>query len=293
MIRHTSFGIIALIVMAWVGQAAAQDFSYAAEPAKKKFDATLEELRGKYQTDLKAASSDYVAKLDEAIKTASAKGDLDKVLIFKAEKERIESDKALMDTPDSLKVIQPFRGPFEVKKKAVLASFEKGAKLAQTQLLADLDAVVKEETKEGRIESALKVRDLRKEIEKATPAIPVAIKPSVKETVTTPTKPDAPSEAAWKKAYLVGTYTCSYSGGLKATMDLMADGTFHRVRPGGKPEFDTKGTIEFKDGKLILRSDYVEVWSVEKDKIVIHHWWPAKRYPKESSTSGEAKLTVK
>jgi hypothetical protein len=172
--------------------ATAQDFSTAAEPAKKKYDAKVEELRAKYQTDLKTTTAEYLAKLDETIKIVTARGDLDKVLIYKAEKEAVETDKPVADTPVSLKILQPIRAPYELKKKAVIASYEKGAKLAQTQLLTDLDAVIKEETKEGRLESALKVRDLKKEVEKAPvpPADALAAKPSVNEAIPSPAKPE-------------------------------------------------------------------------------------------------------
>ena len=73
------------LAMAIAPQVAAEDFSYAAEPARKKFDAKVAELRAKYQMEVKATVADYTAKLDEAIKTATDKGDLDKVLAYKAD----------------------------------------------------------------------------------------------------------------------------------------------------------------------------------------------------------------
>jgi hypothetical protein len=179
------------LLTAWLvaSQASAQDFSIAAEPAKKKFDAKVEELRAKLQTDIMAATTDYAAKLDEQIKAVTAKGDLDKVLIYKAEKEWIEKDKAPTDTPASLKLVQTMRTAYEAKKKLANASFEKARKAAQAELFADLDAIVKEETKAGRLESALKVRELKQELEKAaavagtsTPPLPgpAVVKPPVK-----------------------------------------------------------------------------------------------------------------
>jgi hypothetical protein len=173
-------------------RAAGQDFSLAAEPAKKKFDAKVEELRAKYRIEIKVADAEYTVKLNELIKIASANGDLEKVLAFKAEKEWIDDGKLPKDTAASLKLVQTMRSAYEVRKKAANANYDKGAKQAQAEFLTDLESVVKEETKEGRIESALKVRETKKEIEKANlpPAVaPEApIKPLAKETV--PLKPE-------------------------------------------------------------------------------------------------------
>jgi hypothetical protein len=193
---------IAIISIAFVTieRAASQEIVLAAEPAKKKFDAKIEELRSKLQTEIKAAVTDYTAKLDEQIKAATAKGDLDKVLTYRAEKEWLETDKLPMDTPASLKLVQTMRTAFETKKKTATASFEKGSKAAQTELFADLDLIVKEETKAGRLESALKVRELKQELEKTAIA-------------TTPAKPALPGPTTPKPAvkYLPGLLAQDYA----------------------------------------------------------------------------------
>jgi hypothetical protein len=190
---------IALLVLAFAfcECAAAQDFAIAAEPAKKKYDMKIEELRAKYQTELKVVTTEYRVKLDDLIKTATANGDLDKVLTFKAEKEWIEDGKLPKDTAASLKIMQAIRTAFELKKKTANANFEKGAKQAHADFLTDLDAVVKDETKEGRIESALKVRETRKEIEKSSmpPAVPDVLASEKPANETEPAKTDPEKKA--------------------------------------------------------------------------------------------------
>jgi hypothetical protein len=184
---------------AFSGDVAAQETSLAGEPAKKKFEAKVEELRAQYQTEIKAANTEYIEKLNELIKAATANGDLDKVLAFKTEKEWIEGGKPPAETPAAQKILLTFRTAFELKKKTANANFEKSAKLAQAEYLADLDSVIKDETKEGRIESALKVRDQRKEAEKAS--LPSVAKPPVvsmvpeKEPNPGPVSPTPASDA--------------------------------------------------------------------------------------------------
>jgi DNA-binding beta-propeller fold protein YncE len=152
-------------MMAFTTPGVAQDFSLATEPAKKKFDSKIQAILEKHQEDKKATSEDYVKKLDELIETATTKGDLDKVLVFKAEKDRIESKKPPMDTAESLKVIQTYRVAYEAKKAASIVALEKAGKQAYADYIADLDALIKEETKERRLESALKVKELKKQVE--------------------------------------------------------------------------------------------------------------------------------
>jgi hypothetical protein len=183
---------IASFAVAFVafGQVSAQDFSIAAEPAKKKFDAKIQELSAKLSAEVKTVTADYAKKLEELIKAATEKGDLDKVLVYRAEKEWIEKDKAPTDTPVSLKLVQTMRTAFEAKKKVATAAYEKAAKAAQAELITDLDAIVKEETKAGRLESALKVRELKQEIEKTVPGTTTA-PPTLPGTTVKPAVPEA------------------------------------------------------------------------------------------------------
>lgn len=50
-IRRPWIAVLALC-LSLAGSATAQEFSYAADPPKKKFDAKVEELRDKYQFDI-------------------------------------------------------------------------------------------------------------------------------------------------------------------------------------------------------------------------------------------------
>jgi hypothetical protein len=176
----------------------AQDFSFAAESAKKKFDAKVAELIAKYQAETKAVTAEYTAKLDELVKVAIDKGDLDKVLVYRAEKEWIEKSKSPTDTAASLKIVQPYRTAYELKKKTASAGFDKAVKSAHAEYLTDLDQVVKDETKEGRLESAVKVQGLRKKLEKA----PLPSAAAIDEGIADPVMADFVKA---KKAYMAAT----------------------------------------------------------------------------------------
>jgi len=164
-------------------RASAQEFAYAAEPAKKKFDTKIAELIAKYQSESKAVTAEYSAKIDELLKIATDKGNLENVLVYRAEKEWIEKGKSPTDTAASLKVVQVSRTAYEQKKKAASAGFDKAVKAAHAEYLTDLDLVVKDETKEGRLESAVKVKDLRKQVEKTLPPTSAAIDEGITDAV--------------------------------------------------------------------------------------------------------------
>ncbi len=83
--------------------------------------------------------------------------------------------------------------------------------------------------------------------------------------------------ATWTTSFPPGTYTASYDGGVKATIELRKDGTFTRTRDGKS----YPGTVSSADGKLVLKNDeFVEVWTLAGGTIKIEHWWPADTYPK-------------
>ncbi len=162
----------------WIGLFAV---TFAAEPttddpttvARKEFDRQVTELRQKYQQDVAAATTSYVAKLDEQLKTETAKGDLDKVVALKAERDRVEKD----PPTERAKVgpsIQSLRNAYELKIRAARISYEKAAKQAVRDQLATLDQLIKEKTKAGEIEAALAIRNSRKEFEKSAIPGPVA-----------------------------------------------------------------------------------------------------------------------
>jgi hypothetical protein len=95
---------------------------------------------------------------------------------------------------------------------------------------------------------------------------------------------------AWSSIFPVGTYAQSYDEGTRSTIELRKDGTFTRVRDGKQ----YPGTIEFADGKLVLKNDvFIEVWTVVSGEIIVEHWWPAGNYPKGNPTAKGTALRSK
>ncbi|MDB5335701.1 MAG: hypothetical protein JWN70_1320, partial [Planctomycetaceae bacterium] len=122
-------------------------------------------------------------------KTETAKGNLDKVLALKTERKRIEDGQPLARVVVP-KYILTLRNSLETKVKAANTSYLKAAKVARNELLENLDQLVKDETKAGRIESAVAIRDTRKDLEKGNlpPAVEVAAAPQTKTPA--PDKPN-------------------------------------------------------------------------------------------------------
>jgi hypothetical protein len=96
---------------------------------------------------------------------------------------------------------------------------------------------------------------------------------------TDPKPPIGKNNEDWKTKFPVGTYEGNHSGIAKATVELKADGTYHRVLNGNP----LQGRFEFSDGKLIFSGGtgggFIEVWSIDGDIIRLKLWYPANRYP--------------
>jgi hypothetical protein len=84
--------------------------------------------------------------------------------------------------------------------------------------------------------------------------------------------------AQWQALIAPGSYHIEYyRSSVQATTVLKADNSFHRVR---SQNLKSAGTLEFCDGKLVLKcDDFVEVWAVQGGKIIVTHWWPNTKYP--------------
>lgn len=178
--------------LAVTGIADESEATKAVDSAKQRFEARLVELREQYGTDLKAAADDYLVKLDEQLKTETAKGNLDKVLALKTERKRIEDGQPPARTA-APKAILSLRSSHESKLKSANSSYLKAAKVARNELLESLDQLVKDETKAGRIESAVAIRNTRKELEKAS------LPPAVEVVAVPPSQTAAPDSPAAKK----------------------------------------------------------------------------------------------
>lgn len=161
----------------------------AAKTAHEKYEARMAEYRAKLVKDTKAAVTEYLTRLDEHIKAETAKGELERVLALKAERERVEKGLPTPEKETAPRAVLALRKAFETKTKAARANFEKTAKQVHAEFLTALDVVVKEETKAGRLDQALAVRTARKEFEKASPATSED-KPEPKATTQVPPKTD-------------------------------------------------------------------------------------------------------
>lgn len=165
----------------------------AVDAAKRKFGIKMTELSVNYFKDLRDAKAEYLAKLEDVLRVETQKGDLDRVLTVKSEKARVEGDKpAEKGIPPHM--LQPARGVFDGKLVAARGNYERAAKAAHAAYLADLDGVVRDETKAGRLDGAIAVREFRKKLEKEVPSgAPPDPKPEPKEPVAvTPTPAPTP-----------------------------------------------------------------------------------------------------
>lgn len=180
----------------WVGLIAV---SIAAEPtgddptavARQEFDRQLSALREKYQQEVAAATTSYVAKLDEQLKAETAEGNLDKVVALKAERVRVEKDPPT-EKAKPVPAVQALRNPYEQKLRAARISYEKGAKQAARDQLASLDQLIKDKTKAGEIEVALAIRNARKDLEKAS--LPPPVEQAEPPAGTDSPQPSTPSD---------------------------------------------------------------------------------------------------
>jgi hypothetical protein len=154
--------------------------------AKQKFAEKIQVLRGKYAADQTSAKQELLAKYDDLLKLEKAKGRLQQLLDLQKNRELLAANQPLTNT------LQPgettAHTAYENKLKAAFTSYEKVAKLATNEFLANLDAGIREETKADRIEVAVEIRKIREHYE--TLGVPSAIaamaKPPAKSESTTP-----------------------------------------------------------------------------------------------------------
>ena len=122
----------------------------------------------------------------------TSRGDLDRVLIVKAERDSV----ANFRTPERgivPAVVQTPRAFYEGRLATARTTYDRAARAAHAQLLLDLDALVKEQTRSGMIDAAIATREQRKKVEKEFPGAPQMPTPSKsKESVAVAPMPKPP-----------------------------------------------------------------------------------------------------
>jgi hypothetical protein len=136
-----------------------------------KFHAAVTKAQEKYDKAFAAAKINYIAKLDQQIKAATDIGELNSVIVLKAERERIENGlpkpEGALPKPASL-----FLTEYNVHLKAALSGYNQEAKNAFTTFLIELDKLIRAETKANRLDSAVQIQSLKSAYEKTgVPAI--------------------------------------------------------------------------------------------------------------------------
>lgn len=156
-----------------VSRSAAQENALTLEQLRTNYQtmreletAPLTELQGKYRTQL--------ATLQEKAKAA---GDLDAVLIIQAEEESFPLETTKLPPKASRELIELQRFYIQYRNR-INGELTKKLAAIDARYLAQLEALEKSLTKEGKIEEAVKARQAVEEIRKNPPAVPSASPPS-------------------------------------------------------------------------------------------------------------------
>jgi hypothetical protein len=181
MTRHVA-GAVLCVALVQPAPAAEPAAPRVAAAAQTRYDAEIGDLLEKYSREATDAQAEYADKLDELIEAETDRGDLDRLLMLRAERKRLESGD-LADTAEPEEKTAPpryvllLRGSYASKMRAARAVYERAAKGVHADFLDDLEKLVREETQAGRIESAVAVRDWRAGFEKAGPPAPRIVEP--------------------------------------------------------------------------------------------------------------------
>lgn len=141
----------------------------AAKMAVEAYRSDVENLKREHSDLIVAAKKRHAEQLDQLIEQAQSAGHLDDVLKLREEKGKIARSTRPVGTVSPSKAASARRVYDETVRKTQLA-FNRSAEMRFERFLTDLAAVEMDETKAGRIDAALKVRDYAKVSKKVGPA---------------------------------------------------------------------------------------------------------------------------
>jgi hypothetical protein len=179
----------------------------------------------------------------------------------------------LLSTSTPLAADEPVTPKWDFTNKAALAAkrrydlamdkikgtYDKEATDAQKTLVNELKDALKESTKAGSLDEALKIRSAIEYLEKKEPLPGPATRPA----------------AAGK--FPTGKWNMVKAGGVYGTYSFRADGTVEWIERDRK----AVGKMSVKDGLVVITypDDRIERLTPSGSRLVVEHWFPSSGYP--------------
>lgn len=140
----------------------------AAESLREQYEADVSKLESAADEESVEAVTKYAKQLDDLITSRQAQGDLDAVLLLKQEREKVaKGDLSKSDKPAA--TVAKLRSGFDAALRKAVTSFDSRSKGLHTRFLDGLTTLEKAETKAGRLESAVALRNYRQAVAKTGP----------------------------------------------------------------------------------------------------------------------------
>jgi len=246
----------------------------AAQAARQRYDTALSEADLMLDTKTAQANTEFLDRLDRQTEQSQAAGDLDAVVALRAQRQRAVAG----DMARIAKLPQPAinaRAAWEKSLENARGLFDIAARAAHQDFLKDLLEAEKSETKSGRIEAAVMVRNYRHLIEKAGPPERTALK-------------------TFRR--FAGRWSVRYANGVKVVIEITPAGKISQAESEGKLA-DAVPTqlqaVEFKGEPAILQTYPMRIclnrYTLQKNgQLLVEQWCPADRYPAPRPFDGTA-----
>jgi hypothetical protein len=161
------------------------------------------------------------------------------------------------------------KATFDAARRKAEADFASALSTTRKALVEDLEAVMKEATRAGDLDEALKLRAALESLRKEETA--------------------ASRRREGSACLPVGRWSVDFTNGVSEACEIRKEGTASVV----EPQRTSGGRVEARDNSVLIvyDDDRLERWTPAGNGMIVEHWFPIARFPSASPVLGFARRT--